>query len=360
MTSPSERAYKKRNYKAQNHYQISATSNYNTKPIKFHCESNTAMSNDQQQALLILSKQGAFAVTTIPKPLPIPKGELLVKVHAAALDHIDWKIQAYGLLYPEDKYPVIPGLDIAGEVEEVGEGVIHFQKGDRVFFSGDFRNEYSGYQQYTRVPADIVAKIPEKLSYSQAASIPVGIATAAIGLHACRHESSVKDIKGKTALVIGASGSVGQFGATDCIDRAKVPFSTLTRSIINSTSTSSTPVEVVYDAFGSAESQLAGYDTLVKGGALISTGPNQFKDRSEGDGKTFIGVYGNTHVEKNRAFSSQLFENLPLMIERGIIVPNEVEDLEGGLNGIADGLKRLRDGEISGVKLVANPQETKV
>ncbi|THU77150.1 GroES-like protein [Dendrothele bispora CBS 962.96] len=104
-----------------------------------------------QKALLMHSKHSPFELTTIPKPISAPRGELVVKIQASALNPADWKYQEYGWL---DKYPGTVGFDIAG------------------------------YQQYTLVPADIVGKIPAKLSYSQASTIAVGFNTAAVGLYA--------------------------------------------------------------------------------------------------------------------------------------------------------------------------------
>ena len=84
----------------------------------------------EQKALLLESKNGRFVVSSIPNPTTASAGELIVKVQAAGLNPIDWKIQSYGLFYEE--YPAITGSDIAGDVEEVGEGVVGFKKGDRV------------------------------------------------------------------------------------------------------------------------------------------------------------------------------------------------------------------------------------
>lgn len=83
----------------------------------------------QQKALILPQKGGDFVLGTkdIPKPGP---GELLIKVHAAALNPVDWKFQKYG--FPIEKYPTVLGSDGAGSVEEVGEGVQGFMKGDRV------------------------------------------------------------------------------------------------------------------------------------------------------------------------------------------------------------------------------------
>jgi NADPH:quinone reductase-like Zn-dependent oxidoreductase len=197
------------------------------------------MSQTQQKALLLQSKQGSFVVSTVPKPLPTPPGELFVKILATGLNPIDFKVQEFGVFVPDDKYPVILGVDIAGDVEEIGDGVTGFKKGDRVFFNGIFSNEYTGYQQYTRVPAEIAykvcaisftesseifaneAQIPAKLSYSEAATIALGFNTAAIGLYANdpiglalnpTFSSDVKEFQSKAVLVIGGSSSIGQYG----------------------------------------------------------------------------------------------------------------------------------------------------
>ena len=83
----------------------------------------------KQKSLHLLEKQGSFAVqeTDIPKPGP---GELLVEIHATALNPVDWKIQAYGLFI--EKFPAVLGTDSAGIVKKVGEGVTGFSVGDRV------------------------------------------------------------------------------------------------------------------------------------------------------------------------------------------------------------------------------------
>ena len=85
--------------------------------------------SSQNKALLLESKQGKFVVESIPNYVPGP-GQLLVKVEATALNPVDWKIQSYGL-WVED-YPFIAGTDAAGSVEQVGEGVTGFSKGDKV------------------------------------------------------------------------------------------------------------------------------------------------------------------------------------------------------------------------------------
>ena len=83
----------------------------------------------KQKSLVLLEKFGRFEVqeTDVPKPGP---GELLVEIRSTALNPRDWKIPAHGILI--DTYPAVLGMDSAGVVKEVGEGVSDFAVGDRV------------------------------------------------------------------------------------------------------------------------------------------------------------------------------------------------------------------------------------
>ena len=82
-----------------------------------------------QTAFIVDAKFRQSIVNTVQIPKP-GSGEILVKIKAAALNPVDWKIQKYSLFV--EKFPAILGTDIAGDVEEIGEGVTEFQKGDRV------------------------------------------------------------------------------------------------------------------------------------------------------------------------------------------------------------------------------------
>ena len=87
------------------------------------------MAQSTQKALILEAKFGKLVVNTIPIPKPGP-GQILVKIKATALNPVDWKVQKYGILV--GTYPAILGSDIAGDVEELGEGITDFKKGDRV------------------------------------------------------------------------------------------------------------------------------------------------------------------------------------------------------------------------------------
>ena len=81
------------------------------------------------KALLLEKKFGEYAVGDVTTLKPGP-GELLVKVHATALNPVDWKIRKYGVFV--ETFPAILGSDLAGDVVELGEGVSGFEVGDRV------------------------------------------------------------------------------------------------------------------------------------------------------------------------------------------------------------------------------------
>ena len=82
------------------------------------------------QKALVLDKQfGDFVLTTIPIPKPQPE-EVIVKVEAAGLNPVDWKIQAYNFFVKD--YPAVLGTDIAGTVVQLGSGVTNVAVGDKV------------------------------------------------------------------------------------------------------------------------------------------------------------------------------------------------------------------------------------
>ena len=133
-----------------------------------------------------------------PKP---NEGEVLVQVHAAGVNPIDWKIRSGAMknLFPTP-FPAILGYDIAGVVSEVGKGVSGFAAGDRVF-----ARTSGAYAEFAVVKASELARVPEKLDLTIAAALPV-VSTTADQL--IREQAEVKS--GQTILLTGALGSVGR------------------------------------------------------------------------------------------------------------------------------------------------------
>src|SRR5215469_14261728 len=106
----------------------------------------------------------------IPQPQP-QEGEVLVRVYAAGVNPVDWKIRS-GMLkaFRPSTFPYVPGADLAGTVEQVGPGVTTFQPGQAVFGRGS----KGTYAESALAPANVLALKPESLSFEEAANIPVG------------------------------------------------------------------------------------------------------------------------------------------------------------------------------------------
>ena len=103
-------------------------------------------------------------------PLPDPgAGEIRVKVHAVSLNPVDYKLAGRG--HAEWAWPHILGLDVAGVVDAVGAEVRQFESGDRVFYHGDL-SKPGGFAEYAVTTAHTTARIPDSVSYSEAAAIP--------------------------------------------------------------------------------------------------------------------------------------------------------------------------------------------
>lgn len=84
----------------------------------------------EQNALFLEAPiNGEWRVGKRPIPKPAP-GELLVKIHATGLNPVDWMVRDYNIIVKD--YPAVLGVEGSGTVEEVGEGVQGFTKGDRV------------------------------------------------------------------------------------------------------------------------------------------------------------------------------------------------------------------------------------
>jgi NADPH:quinone reductase-like Zn-dependent oxidoreductase len=139
-------------------------------------------------------------VETIPIPQP-QEGEVLVRIYAAGVLPMEWKIRR-GLFLMPVQFPHIPGTAFAGVVEAVGAGVSTWQLGDPVFG----RSTKGTYAEYTTAPEDAIARKPASISYEEAATLSGGATTA---WRAIVSEGQVKP--NERVLIHGAAGGVGMF-----------------------------------------------------------------------------------------------------------------------------------------------------
>jgi NADPH2:quinone reductase len=146
-------------------------------------------------------KGGTLELRDVPEPKPQP-GQLLIRVKATALNRAD-------LYQRQGSYPMsatgaapavtIAGLEAAGEVADLGEGVTGFKPGDRVMTMC-----FGGYAEYVTVDHRIVVKVPDRLTWQEAATIPVAYMT--------EHDALMTNARlqpGESVLINAASSGVG-------------------------------------------------------------------------------------------------------------------------------------------------------
>ncbi|KAL0568777.1 hypothetical protein V5O48_013209 [Marasmius crinis-equi] len=368
--------------------------------------------SQEQKALVLPAPSTPY--TIISKSIPVPgDDEVLVKLQGIALNPAEWLLPAIPVFLEGLTYPIYTGSDGAGVVEAVGKEAeaMGWKKGDRVLTQGWMSADYSTYQQYALAPARLVSKLPTSLPALEASSIPLTLGTAAFAFclpdpvhpsptkaaenynnpvfFGSRSGAGIKPfweagakglMSGEPIVVFGGSSSVGQFaiqiaahygfspiiatssakhtdflkslGATHVLDReASVDE---IKEILQNTS-----IKHYFVAVMGALTQ-AHVDLLSPSGTVISVvpvnRPGMGPEIKFEDGKRATNVNGATHGYKE--FGYGLMGALGGLLEKGVIKPNRVEKLPGGLSGITDGLERLKKGEVSGVKLVVDPTET--
>ena len=214
-----------------------------------------------------------------PRPR-VERGEVLIRVHAAGVNPLDWKVRA-GLLNGsvQHRLPLILGWDVSGVVDEVGAGVSRFKKGEEVFAMSDPTRD-GAYADYIAVREAAVAMKPKSLHHVRAAATPVSALAAWRSLFDLGQLQS-----GQRILIHGGSGGVGHFavqlakwkgahvlatastknqellrklGADETIDYTSQKFEDVANKI-----------DMVLDTIGGA-TQERSWLVLKKGGVLIS------------------------------------------------------------------------------------------
>lgn len=143
--------------------------------------------------------QMTLAQVQRPKP---GEGQVLVKIHDAGLNPVDWKIrEGYMKDVRPATFPYTMGQDFAGEIVSIGKGVTGFKKGERVFGFAE-----GTYAEYALASPAGMAHIPRTVDFEHAASIPTA------GLAAWQIVMDVAKLtRDQTVLILGAGGGVGSF-----------------------------------------------------------------------------------------------------------------------------------------------------
>ncbi|KAF9563443.1 GroES-like protein, partial [Agrocybe pediades] len=341
----------------------------------------------KQTALILKDYSEGYVLEDIDIPDPGP-GDLLVKIQAAALNPADWKVPKWKLALP---LPAILGSDIAGDVEKVGDGVQDFKVGDRVFCPAENWKDRGGYQKYVLIKADVIAKIPDRVSYDEASTLPLAIATACSGLYTeiphgiglipPTREEGYGKYSGIPIVVLGGASAVGQsviqfaklsgfapiittasltneeplkrMGATHVVDRQLSPSETVSAI----TTIAGKPILHVYDVICSEATQQLAMDVIADGGRAAF--PTPFLTAKSSKKVEIAQVFGAARSPHNYDLFKELYQGKVYeWLQKGLIVPNRFEVIPGGLKGVEEGLKRLEADDISRLKLVVHPQDT--
>jgi NADPH2:quinone reductase len=150
---------------------------------------------------LVVERLAADYAGCVVKDIAVPEpaaGEVRIKVRAAAVNFPDL-MQTRGEHQHKPAVPFVPGMELAGEIDAVGEGVTQFHLGDPVAGGGR-----GGIAEYVVLPAQGLRRKPDALSFAQAAGYAVAYLTAYVGLVRCARTEP-----GEWVLVHGAAGGVG-------------------------------------------------------------------------------------------------------------------------------------------------------
>ncbi|MGB3632876.1 MAG: NAD(P)-dependent alcohol dehydrogenase [Rubrobacteraceae bacterium] len=153
-----------------------------------------------------------LGVEEVERPV-VADGKLLVKVFAAGVNPLDWRLRR-GELRPITalKRRWVPGRDIAGEVTAMGNGVDGFQVGDKVYAM--LGSVFGGYAEYAVMDVNAAALMPDTLSYEESAGVPLAALTAIQGLRGALRDlphDCDEALGRRRVLINGASGGVGTF-----------------------------------------------------------------------------------------------------------------------------------------------------
>ena len=219
-----------------------------------------------------------MSLETIAVPEPA-EGEVLIKVFAAGVNPLDWKIREgyYAEIIPQT-LPLTLGWDLAGKITSIGKNVSNWSMGDAVYARPEF-SKNGAYADYIVVSQDEIAMKPKTLSWQESAAVPLVTLTAWQAL-----KDIVKVKQGDRVLIQAGSGGIGiaaiqlakqagaivyttstsdnteflkELGADEVIDYQHEDFSKLE------------DLDIVFDTIG-GEVLKKSWATLKKGGSLVS------------------------------------------------------------------------------------------
>jgi len=326
------------------------------------------------QAAVLDSHGAAFRVARVAQPDPQP-GQVLVRIKASAVNPLDLKIRAGQAAHARQPLPAILGIDLAGIVEAVGDGVTAFKPGDEVYgMTGGVGGLQGSLAEYAAVDANLLAPKPANLAMRETAALPLIFITAWEGLvdRAAVHA-------GQKVLVHGGAGGVGHiaiqiaraFGAEVFATGSAASKAFIERLGAVAIDYRQMPVEdyvakytggrgfdIVYDTIGGATLD-ASFNAVTRFGHVVSAlgwgthalAPLSFR------AATYSGVFTLLPMltGEGRAHHGEILREATRLAETGKVLPR-VDPRHFGLSTVGEAYRALETGEAAGKIVVDIPQ----
>lgn len=258
-----------------------------------------------------------------PRPTPAP-GEALIRVHAAGVNPVDWKVRIGRLQGRVHHHlPLILGWDVAGVVEALGTGVTNIKVGDAVYARPDIARD-GAYAEYIVVRAAELALKPQSIDFIHAAAVPLSALTAWQSLF-----DAAQLTQGQSVLIHAGAGGVGHYAIQLARWKSARIITTATQrnaefvrglganEVIDYTTTrfedAAKDVDVVFDTVG-GDVYPRSFQALKKGGVIVSllNQPDEMLTRQYGVRAAYVFV---------QPHAAQLTQ-IATLIDEGIIKPH--------------------------------------
>ncbi|KNC99144.1 uncharacterized protein SPPG_05402 [Spizellomyces punctatus DAOM BR117] len=314
-------------------------------------------------------------VGDVEKPTPGP-GQVVIKVHSAAINPIDWKIVKSGFMV--SSWPSQLGIDLSGTIDSLGPNTEEsgFKPGDQVFGSSILQ----AFSEYALADANNIHKKPSNLSFDEAATLGTGLNTTIVGLFSetsglglARPQENRRWFVPEWVLVWGGATSMGAYAVQLA---AAAGYSVVaTASPKNAEYVQSLGAVQVFDynapdtvakireqtgnrlrlAFDAIGGEIPGQivETLVANPEFPSTIVSLLQKADSltlPDGVNFKAVFG--AAPETVEFVSGVIDEVLGYIQEGRIRPNRVKVIDGGLEGVKEALELSAAGKVSAEKLV--------
>ncbi|KAI8932317.1 hypothetical protein NX059_010512 [Plenodomus lindquistii] len=322
-----------------------------------------------------IAKGTQATIKDVPIPEPNPD-QLVIKVIVSGSNPKDWKLPEWFEGYNQNS-----GDDIAGIVHSVGANVWEFKPGDRVASFHEMMTPGGSFAEYAVGWQHTTVHIPKNISFEQAATVPLAALTAAIGLHVRLGlpDPWTPATEATPLVVYGGAGAVGAYTiqlarlanihpiiavagrgekfVEGLIDRSKgdtiVDYRKGDEAVVQGIKDAlkGAKLNYAFDATSEHNSYVNICKVLEKDGHLTLVLPGKQYDGIPATVKKTETNVGSAHKD-DKNYAHVVFRYIAKGLAEGWFKPHPHEVVPGGLEGVEQGLKNLKEGKASAVKYV--------